>query len=95
MTQNEKLFQPVRVGNSRLSHRVVLAPMERFRSDFSHVPQDKMIKYYAQRASVPGTLLVTEATFISAAGGGVDYAAGIWSDEQIKALKKVTFSSFL
>ena len=67
-----KLFKPIRVGNLQLSHRVVLAPLTRFRADDAHVPTDIMADYYAQRASVPGSLLITEATFIAAKAGGYD-----------------------
>ena len=66
-----KLFQPIRVGNLNLSHRVVLAPLTRFRADDAHVPTDIMVDFYAQRASVPGTLLISEATFIAAKAGGM------------------------
>jgi NADPH2 dehydrogenase len=47
-------------------------------------------EYYAQRASVPGTLLITEATFIAPQAGGYDNAPGIWSKEQITGWKTVT-----
>lgn len=87
--QKPALFQPVRVGNITLEHRVVLAPLTRFRADDAHVPTDIMVDYYAQRASVPGTLLITEATFCAARGGGADHVPGIWSDEQIAGWKKV------
>jgi NADPH2 dehydrogenase len=46
--------------------------------------------YYAQRASVPGTLLITEATFISPRASGYPNVPGIWNAEQIKAWKEVT-----
>jgi NADPH2 dehydrogenase len=49
-----------------------------------------MVEYYAQRASVPGTLLVTEGTFISAAHGGYDNVPGIYNAAQIAAWRKVT-----
>ncbi|KAL5505006.1 hypothetical protein ACEPAH_7669 [Sanghuangporus vaninii] len=84
-----KLFQPIRVGNLNLSHRVVLAPLTRYRADAAHVPTDVMADYYAQRASVPGTLLITEATFIAAKAGGYEQVPGIWSDAQVEGWKKV------
>jgi NADPH2 dehydrogenase len=46
--------------------------------------------YYAQRASVPGTLLITEATFISPRASGYPNVPGIWNAEQIEAWKEVT-----
>ncbi|KAK0460570.1 uncharacterized protein EV420DRAFT_1671111 [Desarmillaria tabescens] len=65
---DSKLFQPIRVGNLTLSHRIVLAPVSRYRSrERSHIPYVSIMKeYYAQRGSDPGTLLITEATFLSA-----------------------------
>ena len=87
--ENAKLFQPIRVGKIDLAHRVVLAPLTRFRADEAHVPTDMMVDYYSQRASVPGTLMITEATFIHPKAGGHDNIPGIWSDAQIKAWKKV------
>jgi NADPH2 dehydrogenase len=84
-----KLFQPIRVGAVALRHRVVLCPMTRFRADGEHVHGELGRTYYAQRASVPGTLLVTEGTFIAAKAGGYDHAPGIWSDAQIAGWKRV------
>ncbi|KAL5505018.1 hypothetical protein ACEPAH_7681 [Sanghuangporus vaninii] len=84
-----KLFQPIKVGNLQLSHRVVLAPLTRFRADDAHVPTDIMTEYYAQRASVPGTLLITEATPVAAKAAGQPNTPGIWNDAQIEGWKKV------
>ncbi|CCL99890.1 uncharacterized protein FIBRA_01915 [Fibroporia radiculosa] len=85
-----KLFQPIRVGDFTLSHRIVLAPLTRYRAHKNHVHSDLAIEYYAQRASVPGTLLVTEATFISEKAGGYNNVPGIWNDEQVTAWKRIT-----
>ncbi|TFK37222.1 NADH:flavin oxidoreductase/NADH oxidase [Crucibulum laeve] len=86
-----KLFQPIKIGNITLQHRVVLAPLTRFRAaKKSHIHTVSLAKtYYSQRASTPGTLLITEATFIAARAGGYDNVPGIWSDEQIEAWKEV------
>ncbi|KAF8215882.1 hypothetical protein K438DRAFT_1799628 [Mycena galopus ATCC 62051] len=58
-----------------LSHRVVFAPATRYR-------------YYAQRATTPGSLLITEATLIAQKAGGAKNTPGIWSDEQISVWKE-------
>ena len=39
--------------------------MTRLCADQSHLPLPSVKKYYEQRASVPGSLVVTEATVIS------------------------------
>jgi len=86
-----QLFKPIKVGNVELKHRIVLAPLTRYKSTKKgHVPiADLVAEYYSQRASTPGTLVITEAAFISPQGGGFDHTPGIWSEEQIDAWKKV------
>ncbi|KAI0063307.1 NADH:flavin oxidoreductase/NADH oxidase, partial [Artomyces pyxidatus] len=84
------LFQPIRVGLSNLEHRVVMAPLTRFRANSDHELGDIALEYYSQRASVPGTLIVTEATFIAAQAGGYPAVPGIWSEKQIAVWKKIT-----
>ncbi|KAJ7656276.1 hypothetical protein DFH06DRAFT_1473537 [Mycena polygramma] len=85
-----KLFQPALVGDLELTHRVVLAPTTRFRADRNHVPLPHVAEHYGQRASSPGTLLITEAAVIAQRAGGLAHTPGIWSDEQIAVWKKVT-----
>lgn len=85
------LFKPLKVGNVTLQHRVVMAPLTRYRSTKkAHVPHDFVKTYYGQRASTPGTFLITEATLIAPQAGGYDHVPGIWSDDQIAAWRKVT-----
>ncbi|KAJ7779010.1 hypothetical protein B0H16DRAFT_1878626 [Mycena metata] len=75
---DSKLFQPISLGNILLQHRVTPHTP---RSRTAHV-QD----YYAQRASTPGTLLITEATFIAPRAGGFNHVPGIWSAHQIEQI---------
>ncbi|EJD49447.1 NADPH dehydrogenase [Auricularia subglabra TFB-10046 SS5] len=84
------LFTPVHVGATALEHRVALAPLTRYRADADHVHSDIAVEYYAQRASTPGTLLISEATFIAARAGGYANVPGIWNDAQIVAWRKIT-----
>ncbi|KAJ6555716.1 hypothetical protein B0H10DRAFT_1847694 [Mycena sp. CBHHK59/15] len=86
-----KLFEPLKVGTAALQHRVVLAPLTRYKASTEHVPYLPLVsEYYGQRASRPGTLLITEATVIAARAGGYAHVPGIWSPEQIAAWKVVT-----
>ena len=64
--------------------------MTRLRASEAHVPLPYVPEYYAQRASVPGTLLITEATLISAQAGGMPNLPGIFNEEQVEAWRKVT-----
>ncbi|TVY31769.1 putative inactive dehydrogenase [Lachnellula occidentalis] len=85
-----KLFQPLKLGNVQLSNRIALAPLTRVRADDNHVHFPMAAEYYAQRGSVPGTFLISEATFIAPQAGGIPNVPGIWNAEQIAAWKKVT-----
>ncbi|KAH7060367.1 NADPH dehydrogenase [Auriculariales sp. MPI-PUGE-AT-0066] len=84
------LAKPIRVGRITLGHRLALAPLTRFRADKNHVHGDLAVEYYTQRASTPGTLLITEGTFIADRAGGFDNVPGIWNADQVQAWKRVT-----
>jgi len=86
------LFQPIFVGDMELSHRVVMASLTRLRTNNEQVPLPIVAEYYGQRASVPGTLIVSEATSISQNVGVSHYAPGIWTSEQIGAWRQVRAS---
>lgn len=86
---NSKLFEPLKIGNVTLSHRVVMAPLTRLRASDEHVILPMAQEYYEQRSSVPGTLLISEATVISKCASGYANVPGIWNQEQIEAWKSV------
>ncbi|KAL7943877.1 NADH:flavin oxidoreductase/NADH oxidase [Trichoderma barbatum] len=85
-----RLFKPLRVGDSILDHRVVMAPLTRFRADNDHVQLPLALEYYSQRASVPGTFIITEATLISEVHSGLPNAPGLWTVAQIQGWKVIT-----
>ncbi len=93
------LFDPCQAGVLRLNHRIVLAPMARYRSTSQMTADAMTAEYYAQRAS-EGGLIITETTYISPEGTPVwnIYSAvrsdggespGIWTDEQTAAFHQV------
>jgi len=73
-----------------LHHRIGMAPLTRFRSTDDHVPTPLNVEYYAQRASVPGTLIISEGTIIAPCAGGWANAPGIWNADQVSAWRAVT-----
>ncbi|KAI1755784.1 FMN-linked oxidoreductase [Xylaria castorea] len=86
-----RLFKPLRIGNVEVKHRIGMAPLTRRRATGDLVPTPLMKEYYGQRASVPGTLIISEGTIISpAAGGGWEHVPGIWSQDQVAAWKTIT-----
>jgi NADPH2 dehydrogenase len=62
----------------------------RFRASDEHVILPMAAEYYGQRASIPGTLLITEATIIAEQYGGYPNVPGIYTQEQIDGWKKIT-----
>jgi NADPH2 dehydrogenase len=87
---DSRLFQPLKLGSIELKNRVAMAPLTRFRASDDHSILPMAAEYYGQRASVPGTLLITEATYISKQHGGYPNVPGIYEQEQITAWKHVT-----
>jgi hypothetical protein len=65
LPEMSKVFQPLKVGNIVLSHRILMAPLSRYRNTDDHVPLEMAVEYYSDRAAVPGTLIISEATAIS------------------------------
>jgi len=87
--KDKKLFTQVQVGPMTLSHRVVMAPLTRSRSQQpGDVPGDLMRNYYSQRAS-EGGLIISKATAVSIAGRGWFGAPGLYTDEQVVGWKKI------
>ncbi|KAK5110427.1 hypothetical protein LTR62_005778 [Meristemomyces frigidus] len=87
---NTRLFTPMRLGTATLKHRTVMAPLTRYRCDDNWIPLSMVKEYYLQRACVPGTLLITEATIVSPSHAGRLNVPGIWSAAQIAAWKEIT-----
>lgn len=88
--ENTKLFQPLKMGKMDLAHRVVMAPLTRYRADDDGAPILPMVaKYYADRASTPGTLLISEATAVSAADIGDLNLPGFSTEAECAAWKQV------
>lgn len=88
--ESSTLFEPLKIGRCCLQHRVAMAPLTRYRADDHHVHYPFAAEYYSQRASVRGTLLITEATFISPRAGGYANVPGIYNDAQMSSWKVVT-----
>ncbi|NEU98290.1 alkene reductase [Bradyrhizobium uaiense] len=83
------LHDPLAIGDLRLSHRVVMAPLTRMRAGPGGVPTALNQTYYAQRSSVGG-FLISEATQISAVGKGFPDTPGIHDRAQVRAWRDVT-----
>ncbi|XPS95537.1 NADPH dehydrogenase [Ascochyta lentis] len=67
-----------------------MAPLTRYRMDDQWSATALSKEYYEQRACIPGTLIVSEATIIARDAAGCHNAPGIWSDFQIAAWSEIT-----
>ncbi|RMJ07673.1 hypothetical protein BHE90_001101 [Fusarium euwallaceae] len=85
-----RLFKPLKIGNVEIKHRIGMAPLTRLRATYDRVPTPLMKDYYGQRAGVPGTLIISEGTFIAANCGGFVHGPGIWREDQVAAWKDIT-----
>jgi N-ethylmaleimide reductase len=80
-------FEPLDLAGTKLTNRIVMAPMTRSRA-YDTVPTPAMAEYYAQRASAG--LIVTEGIQPSAVGQGYPYTPGLHTDEQVEGWRAVT-----
>ncbi|EGX88977.1 NADH:flavin oxidoreductase/NADH oxidase family protein [Cordyceps militaris CM01] len=86
---NSRIWESLQVGNLTLAHRVVMAPLTRYRNDDEHAPLDIMTQYYSDRACVPGSLVITEATGVSAAAEARPWLPGITTAAQIAGWARI------
>lgn len=82
------LFTPLQVGELLLPNRIVMAPLTRVRAGSTHIPNDMMVDYYAQRAS--SGLIMTECTMVDAHACAFMGEGGIYSPAHVAGWKRVT-----
>jgi NADPH2 dehydrogenase len=75
--------------NDNKRHFNIFEQHTRFRTDEDQNILPFVKDYYAQRASTPGTLLISEAVIPSRLPGSITHMPEIWSDAQIAAWKDV------
>ncbi|PKJ55693.1 NADH:flavin oxidoreductase [Bacillus sp. SN10] len=91
MTNNNLLFETVKLGSITIDNRVGVAPMTRTSATPEGVATDEIVNYYAKFARGGFSLIITEGTYPDDAySQGYFDQPGIINDEQIKGWKKVT-----
>jgi N-ethylmaleimide reductase len=83
-----KLFERIQLGSLSLPNRIAMAPLTRCRAGTSHIPNDLMATYYAQRASAG--LIIAEATMIEEHNSAFIAEPGVYSQVQVIGWSKVT-----
>lgn len=92
--KDTKAFKPIEVGKNKLLHRVVYAPTTRYRANKDHTPSDLQYQYYDERSKFAGSLIITEATYVSEQAGFeqsglVPTVPGIWTEKHVDAWKRI------
>jgi 2,4-dienoyl-CoA reductase-like NADH-dependent reductase (Old Yellow Enzyme family) len=83
------LFDPLTIKSVTLKNRIVMAPMCQY-SSVDGFANDWHLIHLGSRA-VGGTgLIITEATAVSPEGRITPYDLGIWKDEHIEGLQRIT-----
>ncbi|KUJ23809.1 NADH-flavin oxidoreductase/NADH oxidase [Mollisia scopiformis] len=86
--QDRKLFTPLQVGDTTLSHRVIMSPLTRVRCP-GGIPSPDVAEYYAQRATLGG-LIISEGMHPSFMGGNLHNIPSMYSPEHIRSWRVVT-----
>jgi anthraniloyl-CoA monooxygenase len=82
------MFTPYRLRGLELANRVVVSPMSMY-SAVDGLPDDFHLVHYGSRAQGGAGLVVTEMTDVLAEGRITPGCAGIWTDEQAAAWKRI------
>ncbi|KAH9142256.1 hypothetical protein LEN26_005141, partial [Aphanomyces euteiches] len=82
------LLTPIQVGSLQLNNRVIMPPLTRIRAGPSHLPNDLMKEYYAQRASAG--LIIAESAMIEPNSSCFYGEPGVYTDEQLAKWKEIT-----
>lgn len=82
------LFSPLAAGDLELPNRIVMAALTRARAGRTHIPNELMAEYYAQRASAG--LIITEATMVAADGCAFTGEAGLFDEACVAGWQRVT-----
>ena len=82
------LFTPLQAGDILLPNRIVMSALTRARAGTTHIPNDMMVNYYAQRAS--SGLIMTECTMVDVHACAFIGEGGIYSPAHVAGWKRVT-----
>ncbi|MCC5859640.1 MAG: alkene reductase [Ectothiorhodospiraceae bacterium] len=87
---HQQLFEPLKLGELTLKHRVVMAPLTRMRATVpGNTANGLNAEHYGQRAS-EGGLIIAEASQVMVGGSPSPTTPGIHDPEQVEGWKLVT-----
>lgn len=83
------LFSPLQIRSVELKNRIVVSPMCQYSAE-NGFANDWHLVHYGSRAVGGASLIFIEATAVSPNGRITAHDLGIWQDDQIIPLKKIT-----
>jgi len=86
----KKLFEPIRIGTMEVKNRFVMAPMVTNYSEKDGSVTDRLVAYHRARAKGGVGLIIAEATYVHPCGKGFSNELGIYKDDLIPGLKRLT-----
>src|SRR3954468_11760654 len=84
-----KLFEPLAIRSLTLKNRIVVSPMCQYSSEDGFA-NDWHLVHLGSRATGGAGLVICEATAVSPEGRITEGDLGIWKDEHITILKRIT-----
>lgn len=86
----EKLFEPIQIGGLELQNRMIVPPMVTNFCTEDGLATGRFIAYHEARARGGWGLITIEQSAISKAGKGHPNQPGLWSEEQVESLRRLT-----
>ncbi len=84
-----KLFTPLKIRSIELKNRLVVSPMCQYSSEDGYA-NDWHLVHLGSRAVGGAALVISEATAVSPEGRISPADLGLWKDEHIDFLKRIT-----
>ena len=83
-----KIFSPMNIRGVNLRNRIFVSPMCQY-SSIDGIPNDWHFVHLGSRAVGGASLVIAEATAVSAEGRISPSDTGIWNDDQVSAFKRI------
>lgn len=86
----KKLFSPLNIGPITIKNRFMMAPMENGLAAEGGVVNDRIIKFFEERAKNEVGIIITGSVGVSPEGRGLPTQLSVYEDRFIPGLKKLT-----
>jgi len=86
----ERLFEPLWIGGLEIKNRLIVPPMVTNFCTEDGLATDRFINYHEARARGGWGLITIEQSAVSKAGKGHPNQPGLWLEEQVESLRRLT-----